>query len=87
MPRPTSRDTSWASKFAAMEAESKAEPEKGFYTVYQWSKKINRSHAQTLKMCKTAVAEGQMERKMYRVMMPSVGLRSVFHYRLIKGPQ
>ena len=84
MPRPTSKGISWAAKFAELEAESLKEPEKGFYSVYQWAKRLNRGYAQTLRMCKNALEDGEMERKVYRVAMPNVGSRPVAHYRLIK---
>jgi hypothetical protein len=87
MPRLTSKATSWAAKFAELEAESREQPEKGYYTVCQWAEKLNRGYSQTLKLCRFAHKDGGMERKIYRVNLPSVGSRPVAHYRLIKGPQ
>lgn len=87
MPRPTSKGTSWAAKFDAMAKEAKGGPEEGFYTVFQWSEKLNRAHSQTLKICKAAFHDGAMERRVYRIPMPSSGPRPVTHYRLVKESQ
>ena len=84
MPQPTSKATNWAAKFDAMAKEGKGAPEPGYYTADQWAKKLNRRHAQALRLCKQACEDGAMERQVYSIFMPTVGSRPVAHYRLIK---
>ena len=84
--RPRSKPTNWAARFEELQQQEAGPPPPGFFTCFEWEKKLNRRQAQTRNLLRMACDSGQMERKVFRVQLPS-GSRFVPHYRLVKPAQ
>ena len=78
-----SKLTDWAEKFASLQQQEAGLPPPGFFTAIEWEKKLNRRSSQTRNLLRMACDAGQMERKMFRIQLPS-GQRFLPHYRLLK---
>ena len=81
----TSKGINWAARLEAIQNEPKEAPEPGFFTVSQWSKKLNRQYARTNRICQLAHEDGAMEKKVYRIQLSHGAMRPVIHYRLVKA--
>jgi len=84
--RPRSKAIDWAVKFEELQRQDIGPPPPGFFTCHDWEKKLKRRTAQTRNLLRMACDAGQMERKMFRVQLPT-GLRFLPHYRLLKPAQ
>ena len=85
MPRLTSKATSWAAKFAALELQDSGTPPPHFYSTVQWAKRLNRSVPTAMRLINFAIRDGEAERLIVQV--KSHGRTYPVPYYRIKGLQ